>query len=67
MSEDFEIRLLNGGEVGISALTERGRKERGLEAGTTIAFKGPGDAIEYVEVAEREGLTFRGKELLLRR
>jgi len=41
---DFEIRMLNDSEVGISALTERAQKDRRIAAGETLAFKSPGDA-----------------------
>ncbi len=61
---DFEIKRLNGNGVGISPLTERAQKERHLAAGTTLTFKAPSEALEYVEVAEQEGFTFAGKELL---
>ena len=61
---DFEIRMLNDTEVGISALTERAQKERRNPPGHTLAFKSPSDARPYVTAAEREGFTFKGKELL---
>jgi len=61
---DFEIRMLNDSEVGISALTERAQKDRRITAGETLAFKSPGDARPYVKAAEKEGFTFKGKELI---
>ena len=64
--QDFEIRLLNSGEVGISALTERAQRARCLKPGHTLMFKSPADAVAYVDVAEAEGFTFAGRELLQR-
>ena len=64
---DFEILVLeNGSEIGITPLTERAEKWSGLAAGSTLVFKSRGDAraIEYVETAESEGLTFAGREHL---
>ena len=49
---DFEIRMLNDSEVGISALTERAQKDRRIAAGVTV------------KAAEKEGFTFKGKELI---
>ncbi len=61
---DFEIRELGGSEIGIKALTERAQQSRRLAQGVTIAFKSPGDALEYVEAAEAEGYSFAGRDLL---
>jgi hypothetical protein len=64
---DFEIRAMNAsGEIGISALTERSQKARGLAAGITVVFKSRSEAVPYVEAAEAEGFTFSGKEILIR-
>jgi hypothetical protein len=54
--------MLNDTEVGIKALTERAQRARRLAPGHTIAC--PEDARDYVDVAEAEGLTFVGRELL---
>ena len=58
---DFEIRMLNTTEVGVSALSERAQSERRLSPGLTLAFKSKADAAEYVAVAEEEGFVFKGK------
>jgi hypothetical protein len=63
---DFEIRALDGGETGISALTERAQKERRMAAGHTLVFKSAAEAAEYVVAAEADGFTFFGKEHLTR-
>jgi hypothetical protein len=68
--QDFEIRLLNSGEVGISALTERAQaKARCLKPGHRLVFRSPADpdAVAYVDVLEAEGFTVKGRELLQRR
>ncbi|MGA2936388.1 MAG: hypothetical protein ABSF52_04730 [Syntrophobacteraceae bacterium] len=66
--QDFEIRLLNSGEVGISALTERAQAFSRLEPERTLMFKSLGDTslVDYVDVAEAKGFTFAGRELLRR-
>lgn len=61
---DFEIKALSGGEVGVSALTEHAQRSRRLKAGHTQVFKTRHEAAPYVAVAEAEGFTFAGKELL---
>jgi hypothetical protein len=61
---DFVIKPGNGGEIGISALTERAQKARNLVPGHTVMFKGAGDAIPYVKEAEAQGFTFAGNENL---
>jgi hypothetical protein len=55
---DFEIRMLNRSEVGISALTEHAQNDRGIAAGYTLAFKSPGDARPFVRAAEADSFTF---------
>lgn len=61
---DYIVKMLNGGEVGISAMTNRAQQRSRLQAGYTIAFRSRFEATEYVEVAEAEGFTFEGKEVL---
>ena len=61
---DYEIKMLNGGEVGISAQSDRARERSRLTAGILIALKSRVEALEYVEAAETEGFTFAGKETL---
>jgi hypothetical protein len=61
---DYVIKMLNGGEVGIEAQTDRAQERSRLKAGLMIAFKSRVEAAEYVEAAETEGLTFSGKEAL---
>jgi hypothetical protein len=62
---DFEITELNETEIAIEALSERAQRSRNLNPGIRVVFKGPGDAHEYVEVAEGEGLTFMGRDLVI--
>lgn len=61
---DFELRALDGGEMGVCALTVRAQEARRLPAGHVLAFKSGIETAEYVGAAEAEGLTFSGKELL---
>jgi hypothetical protein len=51
-------------EVLITTLSERAEQVRRNPQGHSIAFKGFRDARECVHVAEAEGLTFEGKELI---
>jgi hypothetical protein len=60
---DFQITT-NDGEVLITTLSERAAQARGRPQGHGIAFKGFGEAREYVHAAEAEGSTFEGKELI---
>ena len=60
---DFQITT-NAGEVLITTLSERAAQARRRPQGHSIAFKGFREAREYVHVAEVEGLTFEGKELI---
>jgi hypothetical protein len=60
---DFRI-ITNDGEVLITTLSERAAQARKSPQGHSIAFKGFREAREYVHVAEMEGLTFEGKELI---
>ena len=61
---DYAIKMLNGGEVGITALTDRARQRSRLQIGHMIAFKSRFEATQYVTVAESEGFTFDSKEYL---
>lgn len=60
---DFRITT-DGGEVGITVLSERAEKARGIQRGHTVMHKSPGDARPYVKALEAEGFTFEGKELI---
>jgi hypothetical protein len=64
--EDYVIKRVGGGDWGITAQTERAqnRNPGGFKIGHTLGFKGRDDIPDYVAVAEAEGLTFAGKELL---
>jgi hypothetical protein len=62
---DFEIPELNGGGIAIKALDERVQTSRRSDLGIRIVFESPGDAREYVEVAESEGFTFLGRDLVM--
>lgn len=62
---DFEITELDRGEIAIQALSARAQKSRRLGPGIRITFKSPGDAREYVEVAEGEGFTFSGRDFVM--
>jgi hypothetical protein len=55
---------LAGGEIGVSALTERAEKVRHLKRGHTLVFKSHAEPIPYVEAAEAVSLTFAGKEVI---
>jgi hypothetical protein len=60
---DYRITAPHG-EVIITSISERAQKARGIKIGHSIVFKSAEDARPYVQVAEAEGLTFEGKELL---
>jgi hypothetical protein len=59
---DFQIRIINDSEVGISAITEKAQHR--IPPGQTIVFKSSGDARPYVAAAEIEEFTFTGKETI---
>jgi len=60
---DFQITKNADGAV-LTVLSERAAQARSVQRGQSIAFKGFRDAREYVRVAEADGLTFEGKELI---
>ncbi len=60
---DFEIQI-HAGEVRISALTERAQQRSHIKAGHKLVFKSPAEARPYVTVAEAEGFSFIGTELI---
>jgi hypothetical protein len=64
--EDYVISQTGSGEYGVTAQTKRAedRKPGGFNIGYTLGFRSRNEVREYVEVAETEGLTFAGKELL---
>lgn len=66
MVQDFEIRRLQGADIGIEALTERAQKARGMAPGDTRIFVRWHEAVPFVEAAEAEGFTFAGRALMRR-
>lgn len=61
---DFKISEMNGGEIAIESLNDRAQTSRRLDPGIRIVFKSPGEAREYVVIAESEGFTFLGRDLV---
>ena len=66
MIPDFEIRRLQGADIGIEALSDRAQKARGMAPGDTKIFVRSHEAVPFVEAAEAEGFTFAGRGLLRR-
>ena len=63
---DYKIIRLQGGEFGIRAESDRAgrRSDPDNIKGRTLHFKTPFEALDFVRLAEAEGYTFEGKDLL---
>ena len=63
---DYKIIRLQGGELGIQVESDRAGNRRNPHntKGSTLGFKTPFEALDFVRNGEAEGYTFEGKELL---